>query len=104
MGDNVFPDEEPQHLTTLEDEFNRVYLEGEGINERIKIVTPFTGFTKWQIINLGSNLGVDLYDTVSCGDERVAGGFNCGVCPWCEKRRAGFQDSTVPDKTRYLFL
>lgn len=106
MKDNVFPDESPDFLQSVGAIFNRTYVDLEKLSdgEHIRLETPFSAMTKGEVIDLGYSLmGEKLFDTVSCGDERVAGGFNCGVCPWCVKRREGFTASSVTDKTHYLF-
>ena len=101
MGDNVFPDEEPKFLTDLAALYNRTY--GMEAEKPISIETPFSAMTKAQVIKIAVEHGIDIFDTVSCGDERIAGGLNCGDCPWCYKRRDGFAAAGIIDKTRYMF-
>ena len=104
LTENEFPDEDGTLIAKLDDLYNEIYTTGEGMRG-VHIVEPYKEmqFTKPDVIRKGYEMGVNIWDTVSCGDERMAGGFNCGVCPWCKKRRAAFQIAGVPDKTRYLF-
>lgn len=103
MADNVYPDESPAFIKGVEDVYNATYTAPYKL-ERIKFVEPFAGMTKADVIAMGLGMGVDLYDTVSCGEERLAGGYNCGLCPWCLKRRAGFADSGYEDRTFYAHV
>lgn len=97
MADNVFPDEDAQFIKDCADLYNKCY------GSSIRFLEPFKGKSKSDVITTGVALiGDALFDTVSCGDERLAGGFNCGVCNWCLKRKAGFENAGVEDKTIYL--
>lgn len=98
MGDNVYPDESPEFIKSTTELYQRTYGGG------IQFVSPFQQFTKGEVIERAVELGVDLSMTVSCGDERLFGGFNCGVCPWCKKRRAGFDAANILDPTYYYAL
>lgn len=103
MGDNVFPDESSEFIDDTNTLYNRTY--SMETNQKVYVQTPFAGLTKAEVIQYGHSINVDLADTVSCGDERLAGGFNCGslTCPWCQKRKQGFLESGVIDKTQYMF-
>ncbi len=100
MSDNVYPDESPEFMNGTSELYNRTYTSE---SRRVGFVEPFKGMTKGEVIQLAIKLGVPLADTVSCGEERTAGGYNCGICPWCTKRRAGFLQAGVEDPTTYLF-
>lgn len=99
MQANVFPDESAAFETDLTNLWNTYYAPG------IQLVSPFAGKTKAWVIQEAQRIGVLdlLYSTVTCGDERLAGSYNCGVCSWCLARREAFRIAGVPDKTRYLF-
>lgn len=103
MNDNVFPDESAEFIRDTNALYNRTY--SMETSQEVEVETPFANWTKAEVILLGIELGVDLADTVSCGDERLAGGFNCGSlsCPWCQKRKQGFLESGTRDKTQYMF-
>lgn len=103
MQDNVYDDETPQFLADLQLLYNRTYC-GPRSEDHVSLVTPYLEFTKGAVIKLGYSLmGDTIFDTVSCGDERIVGGLNCGCCPWCKKRRLGFIEAGIPDLSRYLF-
>lgn len=97
MADNIYPDEKPNFLTRT----FRLYNDTYGTD--IKIVSPFQHFEKSQVLHKGLELGIDVFDTMSCGDDRVAGCINCGKCAWCIKRRNAFKEGGIEDKTFYLF-
>lgn len=66
-----------------------------------KVVAPLIDLTKAQIVERGTELGVDFSLTVSCyqADEN---GRACGRCDSCRLRREGFANAGIPDPTRYL--
>jgi 7-cyano-7-deazaguanine synthase len=67
---------------------------------RFTIHAPLQTLSKAAIIRLGSMLGVDYGQTVSCYQatpDLVA----CGRCDACRLRRAGFEAAGVADPTRY---
>lgn len=54
----------------------------------VEIAAPYINKPKWQIGDLGRQLGVDMDATWSC----YAGGeVPCGVCPACQKRTLAFK-------------
>ena len=61
---------------------------------------PLLNLSKAEIVNCGTQLGVDYSVTVSCyqADED---GRACGVCDSCRLRRAGFEAAGISDPTRY---
>jgi 7-cyano-7-deazaguanine synthase len=67
---------------------------------RVKIHTPLIALSKAETILLGTSLGVDYGQTVSCyqADEN---GRACGKCDSCYLRRKGFQDAQLEDPTIY---
>lgn len=105
MADNVYPDETPEFIKSLVDLYNNTYTQaGSHKCEPIDMVSQFDGMSKSEVIKYGYGLmGDQIFDTVSCGDERSAGGFNCGVCPWCRKRHNGFMKALGYDNTPYLY-
>lgn len=66
----------------------------------VLIKTPLIDLTKAEIIQRGTDLGVDYALTVSCyqADEQ---GRACGVCDACRLRRKGFEEAGQVDPTRY---
>ena len=66
----------------------------------ITVHAPLIDMTKAQIVQLGTELGVDYAMTVSCyqADSR---GQACGLCDSCRLRREGFLAAGLADPTRY---
>ena len=64
------------------------------------VETPLQNLGKAEIVRLGTELGVDYAQTVSCyaPDES---GRACGKCASCRLRRAGFIEAGLADPTRY---
>lgn len=66
-----------------------------------RVVAPLSMMSKAEIIRLGTRLGVDYAETVSCYSPD-ADGRACGRCEACRLRRAGFAEAGLPDPTRYV--
>jgi 7-cyano-7-deazaguanine synthase len=67
----------------------------------LKVHAPLIAWTKGEIIQAGTQLGVDYSMTVSCYQADAAGRA-CGRCDSCRIRRAGFTAAGVSDPTRYV--
>ena len=94
-----YPDCRPEYLRAFEALANlatRAGVEGS----RFTIHAPLLHLTKAEIVRRGTGLGVDYGLTVSCYDPS-ADGAACGRCDACLLRRRGFEQSGVPDPTRY---
>lgn len=74
----------------------RAGVEGRGFH----IHAPLQNLGKADIIRMGSSLGVDYRQTVSCY-QATEHGEACGQCDACRLRRAGFESAGIPDPTRY---
>ncbi len=72
-------------------------VEGRG---RYTIHTPIIDMTKAQIIERGTQLGVDYSLTHSCYDPDKQG-LSCGHCDSCLLRRRGFEQAGLEDPIRY---
>lgn len=94
-----YPDCRPEFIRAFEKMANLATKKGVEQNS-ISIHTPLIDLTKAQIIQQGTELGVDYSLTVSCyqADDQ---GLACGKCDSCRLRRQGFVDAGVPDPTRY---
>ncbi len=68
---------------------------------KIKIRTPLIHMTKAQIIQQGTELGVDFSITHSCYDPSPEGKA-CGQCDSCLLRRRGFAEANIPDPIPYV--
>ncbi|MGF1548734.1 MAG: 7-cyano-7-deazaguanine synthase QueC [Thiotrichales bacterium] len=94
-----YPDCRPEYIAAFERMANlatRAAVEGAAL----KIHAPLMAWSKAEIIQAGTHLGVDYALTVSCyqadGDGRA-----CGRCDACRLRAQGFQAAGLPDPTRY---
>ncbi len=74
----------------------------EGVQGRaFRIQAPLQSLSKADIIQLGTQLGVDYALTVSCY-QADSEGRACGVCDSCQLRKQGFLNADVNDPTRYF--
>lgn len=97
-----YPDCRPEFIEAFQKLANlatRNAVEGQPI----EIVTPLIDLSKQEIIELGSSLGVDYAQTVSCYSADEAGRA-CGRCDACRLRSAGFEAAGLADPTRYQSL
>ncbi len=94
-----YPDCRPEFIQAFQNLANLATKAGvEG--EAFRIQTPLIALTKAEIINRGTDLGVDYSLTVSCyqADQE---GRACGRCDSCRFRAKGFQEAGIPDPTLY---
>ncbi len=94
-----YPDCRPAYIEAFERMANlatKAAVEGSSIS----IHAPLLSFSKAEIIQKGSSLGVKYAITVSCyqADDE---GRACGLCDSCRLRRAGFDTAGVADPTAY---
>jgi 7-cyano-7-deazaguanine synthase len=95
-----YPDCRPEYLQAYEAMANLATKAGvEG--ERLRVHAPLLRLSKAKIIKIGSDLGVDFSQTVSCYQPNAAG-LACGQCDSCAIRRKGFQDAGIGDPTAYV--
>jgi len=95
-----YPDCRQEYIDAFEKMANlatKIGVEGHTLN----IQTPLIALTKAQIIQMGTELGVDYSLTVSCYQADDLGRA-CGVCDSCRLRKQGFEDANIQDPTRYL--
>jgi 7-cyano-7-deazaguanine synthase len=91
LDSNPFPDARPEFFRAFE---RTVEL---GLALKLRVLTPYAGLTKAQVIRRGRPLPLAL--TLSCA--RPQGGAHCGACTKCAERIEGFRKAGVPDPTRY---
>ena len=97
-----YPDCRPEYLASFEALANlatKRAVEGDPI----AIHAPIVGMNKAEIVRTGHELGVDFALTVSCYNADESGRA-CGRCEACRLRRLGFDQSGIPDPTRYREL
>ena len=94
-----YPDCRPAFIEAFETMANLATKAGvEG--HRLTIHAPLIDLSKAQIIQRGTELGVDYGLTVSCY-QADDDGRACGLCDACRLRRAGFEAAGLPDPTPY---
>lgn len=94
-----YPDCRPAFIQAFENLANlatKAGVEGDSFHIR----APLIDLTKAQIIQAGTDLGVNYSTTISCyqADDQ---GNACGVCDSCRLRAQGFADAGIPDPTSY---
>jgi 7-cyano-7-deazaguanine synthase len=97
-----YPDCRPEFIEAFEKLANLATKAGveEG---NFRVHAPLIRLTKAEIIRLGTGLGVDYSQTVSCY-QATAEGLACGRCDSCRLRREGFLAAGIADPTRYARL
>jgi len=95
-----YPDCRPAFLEAFERMANLATRAGVEGTLRFRIRAPLLAMTKAEIIRAGHEAGVDFAWTHSCYDPTPEG-LACGGCDSCRLRRRGFEESGVPDPTRY---
>lgn len=94
-----YPDCRPEYIKAFQTMANLATRRGvEG--QIIKIETPLLNMTKAQIIQKGTELGIDYARTLSCYAPDVHGRA-CGKCDSCRLRQQGFAAAKLPDPTLY---
>jgi 7-cyano-7-deazaguanine synthase len=91
-----YPDCRPEFLQAFERLANvatKAAVEGQGT---YRVHAPLLSLTKADIIRLGTTLGVDYGQTLSCYDPDAMGRA-CGRCDSCQLRRKGFAEAGLPD-------
>jgi 7-cyano-7-deazaguanine synthase len=94
-----YPDCRPEFINAYEEMAN-LATKASVVGNRLTIHTPLIDLSKAEIIQQGTELGVDYSMTVSCYQADEAGRA-CGVCDSCRLRAAGFEAAGIKDPTRY---
>ncbi len=95
-----YPDCRPEFIEAFEQLANlatKASVEGQ---LRFRIHAPLIKMTKAEIINRGTQLGVDYSLTHTCYAPD-AQGISCGTCDACQLRLKGFADAGLVDPIRY---
>ena len=98
-----YPDCRPEYVESFEKMANlatKAGVEAINNNNRFRVHAPIIGMSKSEIIQLGTTLGVDYSQTVSCYQANDLGEA-CGECESCRLRQIGFKSAGVIDPTRY---
>jgi 7-cyano-7-deazaguanine synthase len=91
-----YPDCRPEYIKAYEEMANlatKASTEGE---KKLSIHTPLINLTKAEIIQKGTELGVDYSLTCSCYDPSPEG-EPCGQCDSCQLRQKGFAEVGIGD-------
>ncbi|MBI1275763.1 7-cyano-7-deazaguanine synthase QueC [bacterium] len=96
-----YPDCRPEYIAAFEKLANLATASGTGGSVlhgagHFRIHTPLIDLTKAQIIQQGTELGVDYGLTLSCYDP--VDGKPCGHCDACHLRAKGFAEAGLADK------
>ena len=95
-----YPDCRPEYIAAFEKMANlatAAAVEGKG---RYTIHTPIIQMTKREIIQTGTDIGVDYSMTHSCYDPDIEG-CPCGHCDSCQLRLKGFAEANLTDPVQY---
>ena len=96
-----YPDCRPEFLTAFESLANLATKAGVEGTGHFRVHAPLLKMTKAEIIRLGTQLGVDYAQTLSCYDPDDHG-QSCGHCDSCTLRKKGFAEAGVVDPTGYV--
>jgi 7-cyano-7-deazaguanine synthase len=91
-----YPDCRPEYIAAYERMANLATKAGVERYLQFKIHTPLIHLTKAEIIQKGTELGVDYALTSSCYDPGD-GGRSCGLCDSCRLRANGFSEAGIAD-------
>jgi 7-cyano-7-deazaguanine synthase len=95
-----YPDCRPEYIESFERMANLATRAAVG-GQRLIIHSPLIRMSKREIIELGTSLGVDYAETVSCYDPSPDGAA-CGHCDACQLRLKGFAEAGQTDPARYV--
>lgn len=94
-----YPDCRPEFVSAFEVMANLATKAGVEGN-RLRIQAPLMNMSKAQIIEQGTELGVDYALSVSCY-QADSDGRACAKCDSCRLRKVGFEEAGQQDPTRY---
>jgi len=95
-----YPDCRPEYVAAFERLANLATKAGVEGTLKFKIHAPLINLTKAEIIQRGTELGVDYSLTHSCYDPSPEG-VSCGQCDACRLRLRGFADAGLVDPLQY---
>ncbi len=98
-----YPDCRAEFIRAFEKVANLATAAASEAKGKYKIHTPIIKMTKAQIIQKGTQLGLDYSLTHSCYDPEE-NGRACGRCDSCRLRLKGFADAGIKDPIEYAKL
>lgn len=94
-----YPDCRPEFINAFEQLAHLATKAGvEG--QKLTVHSPLITMTKAEIIQKGTELGVDYSQTISCYQANKSGKA-CGKCDSCRFRKQGFEQANIVDPTQY---
>ncbi len=105
-----YPDCRPAFIGAFQTMANLATKAGVEGETPLTIHAPLMEMSKAQIISVGTDLGVNYADTMSCYDPVMPGGGepvstsdtrHCGQCDACQLRKRGFVEAGIVDPTPY---
>ena len=100
MDYSGYPDCRPEYIAAFEKMANLATAAAIERKGRYTIHTPIIQMTKAQIIQAGTDIGVDYSMTHSCYDPDTEG-RPCGHCDSCQLRLKGFAEAGRADPVQY---
>ena len=91
-----YPDCRPEYIKAFEAMANLATKTSTEGKKKLSIHTPLINLTKAEIIQKGTELGVDYSITSSCYDPTSVG-KPCGECDSCQLRQKGFTEVGIDD-------
>lgn len=98
-----YPDCRPEYVRSFEAMANlatKAGVESLDPENSFRIHAPIIQMSKAEIIRLGTEMGINYSQTVSCYQANT-NGEACGICESCQLRKTGFIQSGISDPTRY---
>ncbi|MBT4511420.1 MAG: 7-cyano-7-deazaguanine synthase QueC [Chloroflexi bacterium] len=95
-----YPDCRPEYIRAYQSMANLATKAGIEGNQKLTIHTPLINLTKSQIIQKGTDLGMDYALTHTCYDPLKTGN-PCGHCDACQLRLRGFEGTGLTDPLTY---
>lgn len=93
-----YPDCRPEFLDAFAGLAQLATKNGVEDRGKFRVQAPLLKMTKAEIIRMGTKLGVDYSQTLSCYDPNPFG-LACGQCDSCRLRKQGFIESGIKDPT-----
>lgn len=90
--DKIFRENNPMFFNILS---QAISLEA---GKTFSIKTPFLHLDKFEVFNIGEQLGLDLSETWSCASNSE---IQCGYCVPCKNRMDAFKSAEIVDETPY---
>ena len=98
-----YPDCRPEYVRSFEAMANlatKAGVESLDPENHFRIHAPIIQMSKAEIIRLGTEMGINYSQTVSCYQANT-NGEACGICESCQLRKTGFIQAGISDPTRY---